>query len=130
MNRPLLPAIPHKRFSYNSFQITSTPDINLERDIIAPTLEEEIVLGMETSEINTEKRFIVNISTIIISALLFLMILAWFDFMQTTFFIWLAPQTSEELIPSSVKLWYALFITIVVFILITLIYYYSRNHIK
>lgn len=123
-----IPPIKH-RLRMNNFQNTSTPDVNLERDLIAPGLEEELVLGMETAEINADKRFVVNISTILISALLFLMILAWFDFIQTTFFTWLAPQNAEEFVPSSVKLWYALAVTIFVFILIVLIYYYSRNHI-
>jgi Na+/H+ antiporter NhaC len=113
----------------SSFQNTSVPDINLERDLIAPQLEEEVLLGMETADINADKRFVVNISTILISALLFLMILAWFDFMQTTFFTWLSPENDKDFIPSSVKLWYAIGITIFILILITLIYYYSRNHI-
>lgn len=124
---PTVPIKPHPLL--NSFQNTSTPDINLERDLIAPGLEEELALGMETSEINSDKKFVVNISTILISALLFLTILAWFDFIQTTVFTWLAPEKEEEFVPSSVKLWYAIGVTIFVSILVILIYYYSRDHI-
>lgn len=124
-----LGAITHKSSVINSFQNTNTPDINLERDIIAPELEEEIILGMETAKLNVDKKYMVNISTIIISALLFLMILAWFDFIQTTFFVWLAPQVEAEFVPPSVKFWYAILITIVVLILVVLIYYYSHKHI-
>jgi len=115
--------IPHK-FS-NSFQNTNSPDINFERDLIGP--ESEISLGMEVGELEAQKGFIINISTILISALLFLMILAWFDFMQTTFYSWLSPETQDEFVSSAVKLWYALLVTMVVVILVILIYYHS-NH--
>lgn len=122
------PPIKHHR-SLVTLQNTPTPDVNLERDLLPPQLEEELALGMETAEINSDKRFVVNISTILISALLFLMILSWFDFIQTTFFAWLTPESEVELVPSSVKLWYAIGMTIFVSILIVLIYYYSRDHI-
>lgn len=111
-----------------TFQNTNTPDINLERDVITPEIDAEIPLGMEAAKLSTDKKFIVNVSTILISALLFLMILAWFDFMQTTFYIWLAPEDTNDFIPSSVKFWYAIFITVFVLILVVLIYYYSRKH--
>lgn len=122
--------IPHTHHLLSTLQNTNTPDINLERDIINPELEGELALGMEVAEINTDKRFIINVSTIIISALLFLLILSWFDFMQTAFYTWLAPGSVDELVPPSVKLWYAILLTIFIIMLIVLIYYYSRNHIK
>jgi len=110
----------HKPIIPQNFQSIAGPDINLERDLIEP----EIALGMEVS---SDRRFSVNISTIIISALLFLMILAWFDFIQTTFYSWLSPQSQIELIPPSVKLWYAILITVFVIMLIMLIYYHSDD---
>jgi hypothetical protein len=103
----------------HNFQHTNTPDINLDRDI---TFNEEALLGMEVTELSQEKRFRINLATIIISALIFLAILAWFDFIQTTFYLWLTPETQVDGIPSSAKLWYALFITIIVIILIVIIY--------
>lgn len=122
--------IKHPSSTSNSLQNTNTPDINLERDLIAPGIEEELVLGMEAAEINADRRFVVNISTIVISALLFLMILAWFSFIEAAFYLWLAPDSEDVIVNSSVKLWYAIFVTIVILILIVLIYYHSRNNIK
>jgi len=122
--------------SNRSLQNTNTPDIDLDRDLIDPDLE--ILLGMETGELASEKqsgnrlvdkKFQVNITTIIISALIFLSILAWFDFIQSTIFNWLAPQNDDP-IPSSVKLWYAIFVTVFIIILIILIYYHSQNYLK
>lgn len=130
---------PHRYLELRNFQNTNSPDINFEGDMIRPEIDAEIALGMEAgelAELRSEKpdkgskgvfnnKFQVNISTIIISALLFLVILAWFDFMQTTFYLWLDPSSASEFVPSSVKLWYALFVTVLVLILIILIYYYS-----
>ncbi|CAH6419646.1 Hypothetical protein HVR_LOCUS720 [uncultured virus] len=113
-----------------NFQNTNSPDINLERDIIEPGLESEIALGMEVSEISRDNRFRINISTIIISALLFLMILAWFDFIQTSFYSWVLPESQVDIIPASAKFWYAIVITAFIIIMIILIYYYSREYIK
>lgn len=116
---------------HGNMQNTNTPDIDLERDLLDS--EAEVLLGIEASELTSEKgadkRFQVNIATIVISALIFLAILAWFDFIQTTFYSWLVPQI-EDPIPSSVKLWYAIGVTIFIFFIIVLIYYYSRYNIK
>ena len=118
------------RGSQSSFQNTNTPDVDLERDIIGPEVDGEIVLGMESTELNSDRRFRINISTIMISAFIFLAILAWFDFIQTTFYIWLAPESTVDLIPASIKLWYAIAVTVLVIILIFLIYYYAQDSIK
>lgn len=109
----------------HTLQNTNTPDINLERDI------DEIALGMEVDQIRKpakkkSTKFQINISTIIISALLFLLVLSWFDFMQTTFFAALAPA-SETLVSPEVKFYYALLVTLVVIILCILIYYYNAE---
>jgi len=112
----------------NNFQNTSGPDIDLERDII----EIEELLGMEATEISSEKRdsrMVVNLSTIIISALIFLTILSWFDLMQTVFYVWTYPQFISETVPPDVKFWYAILVTSIVLILVVLIYYHSRKHI-
>lgn len=110
------------------FQNTNGPDIDLERDLIEPELQSETALGMAVGEINN--KFKVNISTIIISALLFLMILAWFDFIQTSFYSWIVPNAQFDVIPSSAKLWYAILITFIILFMIILIYYYSQNNLK
>ena len=111
----------HTVNSTNNFQNTNGPDIDLDRDAIA--------LGMEATELSNDKRYRVNLSTIIISALIFLAILAWFDFMQGTFYTWLSPQTQTDQVASSVKFWYAVLVTIIVMILVVLIYYHYRDNI-
>lgn len=103
-----------------NFQDIKTPDINLERDLIEP----EVLFGMETAKLSKNKKFHINISTILISALIFLVILAWFDFVQATFYEWADPRTQIDNLPSHVKLWYAILITTIVIILIILIYYH------
>ena len=121
---------PKLHASPKSLQDANTPDIDLERDIIEPEVEAEIALGMEATELSSDKRFRVNISTILMSALIFLAILAWFDFMQAAFYNWFLPETQTDLVPPSVKLWYAIFTTIIILILIILIYYHSNTHIR
>lgn len=113
----------------NSFQNTSSPDINLERDLVIAGEESESLLGMEVGEleINQDIKFRFNIATIIISAIIFLAILAWFDFMQTTFYVWLSPEVTDQLVAPSVKFWYAILITFMVIILVYLIHYYTRQ---
>jgi magnesium-transporting ATPase (P-type) len=105
----------------HNFQHTNSPDIDLDRDLNFQD-EAETILGIETTQLNQNKKFQINISTIIISALIFLAILAWFDFIQTTFYLWLIPDDQIDGIPSSAKLWYALFITVIIIILIVIVY--------
>lgn len=120
-----------------NFQNTNTPDINLERDLVP---DAEVLLGIESANITEELeprnkkltpdiRFKINLSTIIISALIFLMILAWFDFMQTTFFSWINPVENPFDVTPSSKLWYAVLVSVVVIVLVLLIYYYSKDYI-
>jgi Na+/H+ antiporter NhaC len=78
-------------------------------------------------EIDDKTRFRFNIATIMISAFIFLAILAWFDFMQTAFYVWLSPEVTDQLVAPSVKLWYAILITFMVIILVYLIHYYTRR---
>lgn len=126
-NANIITAIPHVHMSQlNNFQNTNSPDIDFDRDITSP----EIALGMEATELSSDKRYRVNLSTIIMSALIFLAILAWFDFLQTAFYTWLSPQTQTDQVAASVKLWYAFLVTILVFILVFLIYYHARDHIR
>lgn len=112
------------KFNPNAFQDTNFPDFDLERDLL---LEEEELLGIATAELAAERSFRINIATIIISALIFLVILAWFDFIQTAFYAWTFPASIEQTIPADVKLWYALVITIVIIILVYLILYHSKS---
>ena len=120
----------HNLHNARTLQNVNSPDIDLDRDLVEPNIEAEVALGMENSELSTDNRFRVNISTILISALIFLSILAWFDFIQTAFYLWLLPQAQTDLIPASVKLWYAIMITIVIMIMIFLVYYHSNSTIK
>lgn len=113
-----------------TLQEVNSPDINLERDLIAPEMEAEIALGMEAGKLSSDNRFYVNISTILISALIFLAILAWFDFIQTTLYEWLWHENQTDIIPSSVRLWYAIAITIIIIILVVLIYYHASDNLR
>lgn len=112
---------------------TNVPDINLERDLVSPELEEEILLGMEAAELASQKRkrphkFRINLATILISAFIFLAILAWFEFIQTAFYEYLYPSaSSEEIVPSYVKFWYCLLISGLVIVLVLLVYYYCYD---
>jgi hypothetical protein len=115
-NKPLI--------KHNRLQDVNSPDFDLERDLKAETL-----LGMETGEI-TETRFRIDLSTIIISALVFLAILAWFDALQTAFYSWLYPPSESADVPPYVKLWYAIFVTLFIFALIFIIYNYLGDYIK
>ncbi len=118
----------HAHIHMNNMQNTDTPDINLERDL----LPEEIALGLQTGEnvVDANKKFKVNIVTIIISALIFLAILAWFDFAQTTFYAWVYPPTQEDNIPAWAKLWYAVAITATILIIIGLLLYYFWDSLR
>jgi len=129
--------IANVHIAHRSLQSANTPDIDLDRDVIGS--EAEVLLGMETAELETQNgllekestdtRFRVNLSTIMISALLFLAVLAWFDFIQATFYNILEPQSYND-ITASTKLWYAIFVTIIIFILVVLIYYHAYNYLK
>ena len=105
-----------------NLQNANTPDFDLERDLI---IEEEL-LGMEVGGLQNYR---VNVGTIVISALIFLAILAWFDFAQTTFYYVIYPAASIDNIPSWVKLWYAIFITIVIIFLVYLTLYHFKMRI-
>lgn len=130
----VITGIHHAHLNPVRFQNTSTPDINLERDIIS--LDENLlgmaaVKNLESEQINGNKKlqskFRINVATILVSALIFLSILAWFDFIQTTIYAYLDPDTTIDTVPSYVKLWYAIFITFLVVILIALIYIYNKD---
>lgn len=107
-------------------QNTNAPDFDLDRDIIGPEVEEEVLLGMDLAELS-EKKFQINVATIVMSAIIFLIILAWFDFIQTVFYNYLYPPSIDDAIPSSVKLWYAIMITIFISMMVILIYYYTSR---
>lgn len=110
----------HSPRVFKTLQNVNAPDFNLDA---GQALEAETVLGMETSTLSSGKQFRIDIYTIIISALVFLWILAWFDFLQTTIFDWLSPSNDDNLIPPSTKFWYAIIVTFLVFTIIYLIYY-------
>lgn len=111
----------------NNMQNANTPDVDLERDLI---IEEE-ALGLEATR-EAESRgersvaFRVNVATIIISAFLFLVILAWFDFIQTAFYDVLDPSLQDSMVPSTIKLYYALLVTGLSIVFILLIMYYGQ----
>lgn len=117
---------------HGHFQDINTPDINLERDLIIPEMDAEIALGMQVSELGgaTDKRFTVNIFTIVLSAIIFLIILAWFDFIQTAFYDYILPSVNFDTIPPSAKLWYAILLTIFGSSVCYIIFYYNRYILK
>lgn len=119
---------------------TNTPDINLERDV---NLQNgEILAGAGTAEISTgtlkktsqkqleessRNRFKVNVATILISALLFLMVLSWFTYLQAAFYSWKTPERVIDDIPPVDQFWYAVLSTVLVLCLVYIIYYVSRD---
>lgn len=125
----------------HNFLNTNSPDINLDRDII----DNELILGMETGQLSSKElnikepnavglaatsRFRINLYTIFISALIFLAILAWVDFIQTTFYTWLSPNSTDSIdstVTTEMKLWYAILITFLVIGLVVLIYWYLNK---
>lgn len=112
-----------------TLQDIDTPDFDLDRDLIGPEAEETL-LGLEATDRSSRSKFSVNIATILISALVFLAVLAWFDFIQTTFYNLVIPVEDRDPVASQARLWYALFITIIIYILVYLIYYHSRSNLK
>lgn len=126
---------------------TNSPDFDLERDLevfgaeigrqaIAEEIEAESVETFEGSErkrlrggrfVPKKRQFQINIYTIIVSAIIFLTILAWFDFAQTTFYEWVSPKSYDPTLPSSAKFYYAIAVTIFVTIACLLILYYNRG---
>lgn len=109
-----------------NLQDIDTPDFDLDRDLIGPE-QEEVILGMKTGKISSKKKYSINLATILVSALAFIAILAWFDFIQTTFYNFILPPDKQDPVASQARLWYALFISIIIFILVYLIYYHSRS---
>lgn len=111
---------------------TNTPDINLERDIILPTTissETEAVVGggvtTTTAVASAKEQFKVNVTTILISALLFLMVLSWFAYLQAVFYSWTNPDKVVDNIPPTAQFWYATFSTVLILCLVYAIYYFS-----
>lgn len=99
-------------------QDTLTPDINVERDVV------EIALGADVAEksTSTQNRFQVNLATIFLSALIFIAILTWIDFIQAAFFLW--STGLSDAVPPPVKFWYSIFITLFTLVICYFIYYY------
>lgn len=93
-------------FPFGKIQNTNYPDIDLERDII----ENEIALGYDL----VSQKYKINFYTIIVSALVFLAILSWFDFAQTAFYFFIT-KDNQELGPITPfqKFMYAILTTIV-----------------
>lgn len=108
---------------------TNALEVNSDPPSTSVEGEAEIILGMEAGELDIEHEheFKVELSTLIISALIFLGVLAWFDFMQTGLFDWLSPSTQVNEVPSSVKFWYAILVTVVVVVLVILLYYHFHS---
>lgn len=110
--------------NYSTLQSQLTPDFNLQRDIIPLTAGEAYGSQISNDDLNKKQnQFMINIETIIISAIIFLAIFAWFDYIQTAFLFWLQPDlvNSEAITPAS-KYWYALFITVFVIFLVYLVH--------
>ena len=136
-SKPPVHRIPH----HNRFINTNSPDINLDRDLIPErnminpprlAIENSEIIGMENSNLNREGYFVgesfkVSLATIIISGLVFLAILAWFDFIQSAFFIMINSQTQLDQ-PVQSKFWYAIFCTIIVVALVYAVFQMFGSH--
>lgn len=105
---------------------TNTPDINLERDIIFPAETAAVAGGGATTTVTAmREQFKVNVTTILISALLFLMVLSWFAYLQAVFYSWTNPDKVVDNIPPTAQFWYATFSTVLILCLVYAIYYFS-----
>ena len=115
----------HGHHVLNNFQNTSGPDIDLDRDVLGAG----VVSGVLDRKLDPDDKehFRFNIATIIMSTLIFLAILAWFDFMQTAFYEWLQPETQVDSPSPASKFYYALLATAVVAVLCALILMYSHK---
>jgi ABC-type multidrug transport system permease subunit len=101
---------------------THTPDFDIINEIPVQT-EAEALLGMENTLLSGQK-LSVNIPGILISALIFLVILAWFEFVQTAFYSYMNPEIISQEIPAATKFWTAILFTFLVAMLLSLVYYY------
>ena len=93
---------------------------------LEPDEEAEIFVGMGSVEVSNMRKYTLTIAMVIISAILFLVVLAWFDFAQTVYFTAVSPQTPYTGVPSNVKLGYAVIITVFSVITLALYYIHSR----
>lgn len=92
--------------SVQNFQNTNAPDIDLERDLIGG-----MVVQGNAQDRKKDTQFRYNLATIVISAVLFLAILAWYDFIQTAFYTWLEPESQTDQPSFLNKFYYALLAT-------------------
>lgn len=131
MSANLTPAH-HLASSINNFQNTSGPDIDLDRTInysavVGAALTNEEELQQKRAGPKKGREFTINVSIIIMSTVVFLAILAWFDFMQTTFYTWLQPETQVDFPTPANKLYYALLSTGVVIVICCLVVLYHEK---
>lgn len=103
--------------------MTNVPDFDAGIDA-AGIEAEEIALGAEAASLSSKKH--IHIIPIIVSAFVFLIILSWFDFIQTTFYEYMDQQKMKEEISSVVKFWTAVMLTFIIGIMLLLIYYYQK----
>ena len=108
--------------------LTHVPDFDSAFDsaLGVSEIENEIALGTETSIMSSSGSNI-NVIAILISALIFLAILSWFDFIQVAFYSYMNPEIMKEELPASTKFWLAVLITFLVGMMIILIYYHTMK---
>jgi hypothetical protein len=111
-----------------------SPDFDYDADaadLQATTTADLLSLGNVRREQPMESKnkssvFFSTSITIILSSLIFLIVIAWFDFIQTAFFQVIDPgSTAEEDAPAWLKFWYALFSSVYIGVLIILCYIYG-----
>lgn len=101
----------------NHFQDVNAPDIDLDRDVLQ-------FAGANESNLRHERgKFGINLATMIVSAVVFLAILAWFDLFQTSVFLSFLPHLDID-VPAHVKFWYAVIVTAFVCSIVGVVYIY------
>ena len=96
---------------------------NLEMDLTQP---EGALLALGASQ-NAQK-FRINLDTIILSGLVFITLIAWYDFLQTAFIGSFGSGGGFDRSTAPGKFWYAIFVTFFNFIIIGLIYYHTKDY--
>ena len=107
---------------------TNSPDIDLDRDVVIMGMEGEMLA--EEKSARHDRSIKINILTILISGILFLLILAWFDFLQTAFYAICNPELDPSVytsVPLRTKFWYAIFATIFILSLVMLLVIANRH---
>jgi hypothetical protein len=101
-------AIPNAGHLHSLFRANSPSDAPEDLSDLA-VAEEAAVLGVETTQ---TYGFRINYKSLVITGIVFMLIVAWFDFVQTAFYFWYRPNIDPTDIGPAGVFWFCLFATI------------------